>query len=107
MPEDMPVPLQVINSVVDMIENKEKIAKSPHLVQDDSITTRTELKEALKQGRISGSAQIEWSDDQGDLRTNIIDFLCEQKVKAIDPSSGQSIIVPTKDIPDNAWRLLY
>jgi hypothetical protein len=104
---DIPVSLQEISSISTMMENKEKIAKSPHLVQDDSINTRAELKEALKQARVPGNAQVEWTDEQGDLRASVIDFLCEQKVKAVDPNSGQEIIVAARDIPDHAWRLLY
>ena len=100
-------PSGAINSILGLMENKTVVAQTRQYVTDESITTRKELKEALKQGRVPGNAIIQWSDEQGPLRVNIIEFLCEQKVKAIDPKTGQAVIVPPTNIPDRSWRVLY
>lgn len=105
---EMEVPASIVNAISNMVDQKQQvISTQSRLLPDDTITSRKVLKEKLKSGEISGSCLIEWSDEQGKLRTNVIDFLTESQVGAVDPDSGEKIMVKTKDLPDDSWRLLH
>lgn len=107
MSDEQDVPMSVVASIAGMLDNKKAISETKNYVADESICRRIDLIAALKQARIPGNALIEWEDDHGQLRVNVIDFLCEQKLKAVDPKTGQAVQVASKAIPDGSWRVLY
>lgn len=107
MSDDIPVPNDIVAAISESMEGRTIVAKSKHVIEDSTITTFNDLKKGLKEGRVPGNAIIEWSDESGNLRVNVIDFLMEENVKATDPNSGERIVVKTSDIPDGSWRLLY
>ena len=37
----------------------------------------------------------------------MVDFLRSLKVKALDPDSGEKVVVEVKKIPDGSWRVLW
>jgi hypothetical protein len=108
MSEEIPVPTSVVKSVSRFLDRQEEHQEvASQLVPDDTVCSRKALIESLKEGKVPGTAYVEWSDDQGELRVNVIDFLTRKKVEAVDPTSGEGIEVLTSDIPDNTWRVLY
>lgn len=103
-----PVSGKVVNSIVNMMENTQQVEENQReLLEDPTIHTKTQLKESLKQGNLSGKAFVEWKDDKGALRANVIDFISEQFVHAIDPNSGEQVKVKCDLVADNTWRVLY
>lgn len=74
---------------------------------DEDIQTRQQLVAGLKLGTIPGNAIVEWRDDQGPLQVNVIDFLVYGKVKALDPKSGDKVVVESRKVPDGTWRVAY
>jgi hypothetical protein len=100
------VPSDVIRQISGAMEYQKKTA-SRQLTEDATIQSRAELRQALKTARIQGDAIVEWTDDQGTLHANVIDFLSLAKMKAIDPATGQSIMVETKLLGDGSWRVLF
>lgn len=106
MDDEIIVPHNIISAISESMEGRQN-THSRNLTEDNTIVDCVGLKKGLKEGRVPGSAVIEWEDEGGNLRLNIIDFLVETKCKAIDPDSGESIIVKPSDIPDGSWRLLY
>lgn len=107
MMDDGPqVPSRIILAVSNMLDGKSIITEQKNLTENTSITTKSQLIDGLKRGKISGSAVIEWKDAQGALRANVIDFIRLSKLKATDPNTGETIIMETKTITDNTWRVL-
>ena len=107
MPEELPeVSMESISQVASLLENKTSQAKLQHMT-DESIVTYTQLLSALKQGNIPGNAVVEWKDEKGRLQVNVVDFLRSLKVKALDPDSGEKVVVEVKKIPDGSWRVLW
>lgn len=106
---DLPeVPQSAIQNVLGMMDGQALVeSKQRELICEESISTCKQLRAALKDGRIPGNAVVEWTDNKGRLRVNVVDFLMEDKVKAHDPGSGESVVIETGKIPDNTWRLLY
>jgi hypothetical protein len=101
------IPVSIVNSISNMIDKQATTRSTRELIEDISIKTHVALLKALKMGQVPGNAVIEWKDDQGPLRLNIIDFITENTVKASDPSTGEEVPIKTTDIPDGTWRLLY
>ena len=107
MQDDLPeVSMQSISQVASLLENKATQAKLTYMT-DESINSYVQLLTALKQGRIPGNAIVEWKDEKGRLQVNVVDFLRSLKVKALDPDSGEKVVVEIKKIPDGSWRVLY
>jgi hypothetical protein len=105
---EQPVPTSIVSAIsgaIDAQEVHKKVTKN--FLTDETICTRRLLKEALKSEKIKGGAFVEWEDDEGKLRVNVIDFLTQGKFKAVDPSSGQVLKIEAKDIPDDTWRVVY
>lgn len=107
MLDDIPeVSIESISQVASLLENKVSQAKLQHMT-DESIASYNQLLTALKQGNIPGNAVIEWKDEKGKLQVNVVDFLRSLKVKALDPDSGEKVVVEVKKIPDGSWRVLW
>ena len=100
------VPSRIISAVSNILDGNLIITEQKNLTEDASVTTKSQLIDGLKRGKISGSAVIEWRDAQGALRANVIDFIRLSKLKATDPKTGETIIVETKTITDSTWRVL-
>lgn len=77
------------------------------LTEDMSVLSKSDLIKGLRAGRIPGDAFLEWKDDKGALRANVIDFLVSPKIKAIDPNSGETVVVETKTLVDGSWKVLH
>lgn len=107
LPEEQPeVTNEAVSAVLGMMKEQSTV-KSNARVVDESIQTYQDLLKALKEGRIPGSALIEWADEKGKLRANVIEFLMDEKIKASDPDTGESLFVNPEKIPDHTWRVLY
>lgn len=105
---EIPVPRAVVQSVSKYLDRQEEHREvGTQLVPDDTVSDRKTLVESLKNGKVPGTAFVEWDDNKGSLRVSVIDFLLRKKVEAVDPSSGEGVEVLTRDIPDNTWRVLY
>ena len=105
MSDELQVPASVVQSISSALIHKQQIIEQ-NLLPDESVSTTKALITGLKTGEIKGSCFVEWNDEKGSLRVNVIDFLIEQKVKAIDPQTGEQVIVLTEDVQDGSWRLL-
>lgn len=103
------IPASIVGSISSMMDKQATgvVHAAQNLVEDISIKTHKQLLEALKIAQVPGNAVIEWEDDQGKLRLNVIDFITENKTKASDPETGEEIVINTTEIPDQSWRLLY
>jgi Cft2 family RNA processing exonuclease len=109
MNDEVPeVPIGVIQKVGNMMDQTISEAKlGREYITDDAIKTTPQLVVALKAGHIPGSAHIEWHDEKGRLRANVIDFLIESRVKATDPDNGDTVVVNSDKILDGTWKVLY
>lgn len=108
MEDDRPVSQRDIGAILNLMEGKEQVAKlNRELLEDPTIKNRKQLIEALKEGRVSGAAIIEWRDDKGLLRANVIDFISKQTIIGTDPQSGEQVKVGTQFLSDGSWRILY
>lgn len=99
--------IQALLGVMESTGATQPSGKAIQRTIDEDIKTRLQLVAGLKQGMIPGNAIVEWSDEQGSLQVNVIDFLVYGKIKALDPKSGDRIVVESKKIPDGAWRVAY
>jgi hypothetical protein len=99
------VPVAAIRGVSELMEHI-STPVSKELVEDPSIQTAQQLIDGLKSGQIQGTSIIEWSDEKGVLQANIIEFLIYEKVKALDPKTGERVLVECDVITDGTWRLL-
>lgn len=106
MSDEQEVPLSIINGISRVLDENSVAAPKRELREEETITTLRGIKQALKENSISGTAIIEWVDNEGPLRVNVIDFISEDKIKAMDPRTGQQLIVKRGTIPDGTWRLL-
>lgn len=107
--DDLPeVSSESISQIAGLMGSQNKLIKPrEQFLVEDTIKTRPVLFQALKEGRLPGSAMIEWDDGHGTLRANICDFLMKKLVIATDPGSGESLKVESQKIPDHSWRILY
>lgn len=107
MSDELQVSASIVSAIEGMLDHQHTIKKEGPLCEDVATDTRAVLKQKLKLGEISGKSYIQWNDDGGSLRVNVIDFLTERKVKATDPETGEVVVVESAKIPDGSWRLLY
>lgn len=108
MDEIRPVSIKEINLIAGAMSGTSHVlTENKNLTEDTTITTRKQLIKALKEGRIPGNAILEWSDDQGTLRANIIDYLLYKKVRARDVQTNESLLIQNQDLQDGSWRLLH
>lgn len=105
LPEVSSESIANISHIMEHVEVTKKVGRE--LLTDESIDTTSKLINAIKNDTIPGSSFIEWFDGNGKLRVNVIDFIVEDKLRAIDPDNGDSVIVKSSDIPDGSWRVLY
>lgn len=106
--DEMPdVPLEAINQLAALMGNNSALKPRDSFVVESTIKTRGNLYKALKEGRIPGNSYVEWNDGQGALRVNILDFLTQKVVSAVDPKTGESVKVESAKVPDRSWRVLY
>jgi len=107
MNEDLPeVPPEAVAAIGQMMTTtgQQTIAK---LAPDEGIKNTPSLIEGLKNGRVPGTAIVEWRDEKGPLQVNVIDFLMQPILRATDPASGQTVRVKSSAVPDGTWRCLH
>ena len=104
MEQEREVPIQVVQGISRMMSES---TNTKEYAVDENIKTTNDLIKALKDGNIPGNAIIEWNDEKGRLRTNIIDFILYERINAVDPSNNEKVVINTINIPDGSWRLIY
>jgi hypothetical protein len=104
LPDVDPKDIQKIGQLMEQREFVQK--KGRELVEDSSVATTKQLIKSLKDGSVSGASIVEWEDEAGPLRVNVIDFLICEQLQAVDPSTGEVVRVSPDDIQDGSWRLL-
>lgn len=107
MSDEINVPGNIVSAISESMEGRTVATHNRNLTEDNTVQTLADIKKGLKEGRIPGGAVVEWDDEKGSLRVNVIDFLTEDKIKATDPESYECVLVKTSEIPDGSWRLLY
>jgi hypothetical protein len=104
-PEVPVIAIQKVGNMMDQVTSKSKLGRDH--ITDDTIKTTPQLIAALKKGDLPGSAIVEWQDEKGRLQVNVIDFLMEAKLKAVDPNNGDTVVIDSDQILDGTWKVLY